>query len=894
MGKIKKILENNLVGGTQSTDVYPITSTKAVYDENNERLDNILEGLWDKIGIFKNAGYLYVDVATPTTDPGTPKAKVFYIANGKGTYDNFGGIEVTEDEVVFLYWDSSWHKVSTGIASQRKLTELKEKVDALALGAFYGYFPDSSSLPVDVTTLGYAYVGLDNPYKIWNFNGESWSDSGTFIDMNDADEEDTTRNADGKLQFKDRAYGDGMGYVILRKNKTFEEQVIQDNTIYEIRYDFEVGGTPTNPFAIPNNCVLKFNGGTLANGYIKGLNTAIEAPISKIFTSNLYISGIWDVSVAYPEWFGAKSNDNTFDCRESIQKCVDSFNSSVLTNIYYILSDDGNGTGITLPQNHSLNGIVKSNSTDARCGIISLSNVVKKILVLNTGCTVTNLNIIGNVKYADAVYNGEYCGIYSFKTSRLVLKDINIQNCDIGYKMVTYLSQFIGCVGSYVGTGFDISGTEESKYTSCVLINCYSFCNRYAGYKFYGIIYSSLISCACDQSGIDTNGAVIGSTNYLASYYFESCKGITMLSCGNESSARFIQINNCSYIKVIGADVTSNSSKIGDLATFIYLINSSGILLDGYVELYSVASDSIFATYHHYTGELDVNEIRMFDAGKCSIVNTGTDTLLNLLCGVVFNYKSKTNEITDTDYLTITENNGYSSVKKIKFVNGTHYIGGSKWVDLRGNTELQVIGVGNSMVQVVLDLSSAKLIKGFRSVKFENISFSFSSDVQYLQTSAIDFENTNVSFENCEFRNLPGRAKQLFNTNNAFVRFVNTYIVDTNIALLHPLICNVDSFFDMANAPSDYYFNEIKAFVLPMGTRVKYSTGVIGISTGSAFSYSPFNEVRNSINDAKALVAGFTVQEKLLASGSSVFCIDVNKYIYWTGAKWIDSTGVDV
>lgn len=43
MGKIKKILENELVGGTQSTDVYPVTSTKAVYDENNVRLDTILK-----------------------------------------------------------------------------------------------------------------------------------------------------------------------------------------------------------------------------------------------------------------------------------------------------------------------------------------------------------------------------------------------------------------------------------------------------------------------------------------------------------------------------------------------------------------------------------------------------------------------------------------------------------------------------------------------------------------------------------------------------------------------------------------------------------------------------------------------------------------------------------
>ena len=48
MGKIKKILENEL-GGTQTTDVYPVTSTKAVYDENNERLDKILEASQEKL-----------------------------------------------------------------------------------------------------------------------------------------------------------------------------------------------------------------------------------------------------------------------------------------------------------------------------------------------------------------------------------------------------------------------------------------------------------------------------------------------------------------------------------------------------------------------------------------------------------------------------------------------------------------------------------------------------------------------------------------------------------------------------------------------------------------------------------------------------------------------------
>ena len=41
-GKIRKLLENELVGGAQSNDVYPVTSIKAVYDEDNERLDNVI------------------------------------------------------------------------------------------------------------------------------------------------------------------------------------------------------------------------------------------------------------------------------------------------------------------------------------------------------------------------------------------------------------------------------------------------------------------------------------------------------------------------------------------------------------------------------------------------------------------------------------------------------------------------------------------------------------------------------------------------------------------------------------------------------------------------------------------------------------------------------------
>lgn len=83
------------------------------------------------------AGYQFMGVAIPSTNPGTSDQRVFYIANGKGTYTNFGGISIAEDEVIILYYDTAWHKLLTGIASQEKLTGLEEKVngkqDALTL-----------------------------------------------------------------------------------------------------------------------------------------------------------------------------------------------------------------------------------------------------------------------------------------------------------------------------------------------------------------------------------------------------------------------------------------------------------------------------------------------------------------------------------------------------------------------------------------------------------------------------------------------------------------------------------------------------------------------------------------------------------------------------------------
>lgn len=56
-------------------------------------------------------GYQFMGIATPATDPGTTDQKVFYIANGKGVYTNFGGLNVGEDGLVLLVYSETWTKL---------------------------------------------------------------------------------------------------------------------------------------------------------------------------------------------------------------------------------------------------------------------------------------------------------------------------------------------------------------------------------------------------------------------------------------------------------------------------------------------------------------------------------------------------------------------------------------------------------------------------------------------------------------------------------------------------------------------------------------------------------------------------------------------------------------
>lgn len=66
-------------------------------------LNAVLNAAVDALGM----GYQFLGIATAATDPGTPDARVFYIA-GAGTYPNFGSTEIPDGGIGFFCYGDTW------------------------------------------------------------------------------------------------------------------------------------------------------------------------------------------------------------------------------------------------------------------------------------------------------------------------------------------------------------------------------------------------------------------------------------------------------------------------------------------------------------------------------------------------------------------------------------------------------------------------------------------------------------------------------------------------------------------------------------------------------------------------------------------------------------------
>lgn len=73
--------------------------------------------------------------------------------------------------------------------------------------------------------------------------------------------------------------------VILKNNLPFAAQIGDPNCIYVIKWDYDLGGETVT---IPENCVLKFEGGSISNGTVVGNNTSIISNPIHIFDNVVF------------------------------------------------------------------------------------------------------------------------------------------------------------------------------------------------------------------------------------------------------------------------------------------------------------------------------------------------------------------------------------------------------------------------------------------------------------------------------------------------------------------------------------------------------------------------------------------------------------------------------
>lgn len=120
--------------------------------------------------------------------------------------------------------------------------------------------------------------------------------------------------------------------VVLQPDKSLSSQITKENTVYEIKNDFNLRG---QSIAIPSGCALYFNGGLIRNGTIVGKNTAIKNVGAFGILLNVELDGSWYAETGYPEWFGAVGNGKVDD-RDAVQKAFDVCSTVVLSKNYLI------------------------------------------------------------------------------------------------------------------------------------------------------------------------------------------------------------------------------------------------------------------------------------------------------------------------------------------------------------------------------------------------------------------------------------------------------------------------------------------------------------------------------------------------------------------------------
>ena len=295
-------------------------------------LQNVLNNIISNLG----ANATFANIATPSTNPGTPDGPVFYLATQSGTYSNFGGAIVENEAAILLYNGSTWVKKATGIALTESVLNLVAKstiIDPQTLNSYNKIDPDrlilgKSIRPADGSVYDFtgAFVsnfidvlGVDKVYSQIYANGNMCAYDENFAFISYAPHSGTEYTLSENTRYvrltgRQSLIGGNSLYLYLKNDTTYYAYGITEDKIYTDEKMSDVEGLVDGVKALINirdtsnqyinkiNYVTDFIDGIMINS--KGKEQLFAAACSSVFIDVLGLEKFYCSAYAYGSIYG--------------------------------------------------------------------------------------------------------------------------------------------------------------------------------------------------------------------------------------------------------------------------------------------------------------------------------------------------------------------------------------------------------------------------------------------------------------------------------------------------------------------------------------------------------------------------------------------------------------
>lgn len=718
----------------------------------------------------------------------------------------------------------------------------------------------------------------------------------------------------------------------------------QPNTIYEIRYDFDLNG---EIITIPENCVFKFCGGSFKNGTLNGKNSIIEAYPIKIFNDiNIIGTFLSSNEKYYCEWFGG-----------DIEKCIYSFKQINFVGTYNInnqiylegdnispkiifektsnihvsdtFNDDylfkfkisGYNEGNLIDQSCLFegNGYINLNK---RCGFCTFEKYKDKSidvkflnLVINGAgigdndpnntqiCIIKTLQstIMMNVScYTDRQKNQPYAGIYlGGADNKLHRVTVIVNTIGIAHIGGTSIIEDVHIWGA-PQIAFEVIGnaTFAKCYGDWAVINYYFKYNN----PMISITDHFYIGMNADQN--DDYSNIYKSTTFIKVNGGTGAIGHANMICQN-STTRVIPYscyeayyggnytNPCNLdIKVIGGKVFSQLTEYQKNSILIKK-DENKIILSGLLTNYVKYVCSIYI--------YDINKVIDLELTKSGYYYNDSSVDLS---DYIELHRTKVNE-NSIFYIKAIKSNLY--IKLDPSINPTIFK--YNYISLPKDDAIKCNIVNTLKKPNIIDINLGEQDNGTHfykicklntiyNIRFLDAVFTLSSNLSTRIT--IDFHSLSIYFQNV-FRNTDNDLTDnldFYISKDKSVLYVKTSIKKSQYANLLFYLRNILKHITFYNTLAD----DVNIDDLTLMN--KYDSYTKGKDvTGSYYFNKSNNALMIYTNKWKKVK---TIDENLQESGSTLnrpvniqagflyFDTNLNKPIWWTGERWVDATGAEV